>query len=254
MRVSSYTLGGFGSRRLMGYGFSKSQKLASEKARFITQCFSAIMALSMSMVDRAASATEIQAVDFYSSAGCEGTPDLLVMWPSTNCTVSSGDCEEAEEEYQVASCISDPYAHTAEVYGGVPYVLVDMFDDSNCEAYKGSFAMRATGDCIVHGQHSVLVAMNANGSATVEDYNGRSCSDQDFVESHLVDGDWFESYICADEGFVFYNNAFPGTSGSGSLAVADNGDYHHFKSHLPAYLAHLRAIGRCTFNSESTEG
>ncbi|KAG6611891.1 TKL protein kinase [Phytophthora cinnamomi] len=162
------------------------------------------------------------------------------MWPSTNCTESTDGCEEAEDEYQLSSCISDQYAYTAEAYGDVPYLLVDMYDDDDCETYKGSFALRANGDCIARGDHAVKVVMNMNGSATVTEYSDDSCSDQDIVEGDIVDATWFESYTCTDAGFVFYNNAYPGTSGSGSLTTAESGALHHFKSHLPTYLAQLR--------------
>ncbi|EGZ10753.1 hypothetical protein PHYSODRAFT_520180 [Phytophthora sojae] len=194
------------------------------------------------MADCAVTATDILALDIYSSADCEGAPDALVLWPSTDCTESGSIeyCEEAEEGYQAASCVSDPYAHTAEVFGDVPYVLVDVFNDTECGVYSGSFALRANGDCIVRGQTSVKVVMNTNGSATVEEYTGESCSAQDLIEGDLVEASWFDSYICADEGFVFYNNAYPGTSGSGSLAVAHSEGRHHFKSHLTTYLASLR--------------
>ncbi|EGZ10743.1 hypothetical protein PHYSODRAFT_392420, partial [Phytophthora sojae] len=64
-----------------------------------------------------------------------------------------GTCEDngfdSQTEYKVVDCVSDQYTHAAEIFGEAPYVLTDVFEDSNCEVYKGSMAHRATGDCLV---------------------------------------------------------------------------------------------------------
>ncbi|GMF32351.1 unnamed protein product [Phytophthora fragariaefolia] len=103
--------------------------------------------------------------------------------------------------------------------------------------YAGSFALRANGDCVARGDNSALVVMNANGSATVTEYNGTSCSEGDVLDEGFVDASWFENYVCAEDGFIFYNNAYPGTSDSGSVDVAVTRNAH--KLHLPNFLSPL---------------
>ncbi|KAE9190465.1 hypothetical protein PF005_g19247 [Phytophthora fragariae] len=158
----------------------------------------------------------IHSTMFYSTSDCKRTPDVLYMTPHVVCLEDDGLCEDAgfdnQTEYKAVDCVSDQYTHAAEIFGEVPYVLTDVFNDSNCERYKGSLAHRADGDCLVlGGQTSEIVVMHTNGSATLKTFMpGRGCDNQDLVSEVLIDVNYFENSFCGMGGFVFYNNAYPG--------------------------------------------
>ncbi|EGZ10742.1 hypothetical protein PHYSODRAFT_337519 [Phytophthora sojae] len=150
-------------------------------------CWFSVVAATIAIVTTA----DIHSTDVYSRSDCSGVPDHFRISQRRPCALSNSKCEAKEvsnqTEYDVCSSISDPQTHAAEVFGGVPSMLTNAFNDNNCDEYTGSFAYRADGSCFkVDAQSSQLLILNANGSVTWKQYAGVAREDKDLsTDLHL---------------------------------------------------------------------
>ncbi|RLN32373.1 hypothetical protein BBJ28_00024240 [Nothophytophthora sp. Chile5] len=167
-------------------------------------------------------------VNVYSDPSCgSAVPVAMIIVEDSSC--SSSECTTTVLDgvafYTTTSCPSDDKAYAADVYGSSSYVLMDVYNDANCDSYYGALVFHASGVCeVIPGtwNEGVITTMNADGTIQMEFFWDISCLDA-ADDSFLVTNEMLTSHSCDYTGAKFYSNsagsATDGTEDSSGLGV-----------------------------------
>ncbi|GMF45387.1 unnamed protein product [Phytophthora fragariaefolia] len=174
-------------------------------------------------------------VEIYSDANCESIP-LVVTLELTNATCTTSDTCSAIEinnssYYYAERCATDRFEYTSQLFSGAKYLMIDGFQEQDCQSYVRSNIFLAAGTCQLAsyvGSRSEIATLFNDGSAYMTIYNDSACATKSqtfdlnasIIQDHSCYLGYNKFYTSDHTGILDASSSSSSSSGSNATTVA----------------------------------
>ncbi|RLN66484.1 hypothetical protein BBJ28_00023692 [Nothophytophthora sp. Chile5] len=146
-----------------------------------------------------ATATTYTVAVYYPEASCEGTPYNVFVLENATCVDET--CADGYISGTVSThCVSDYQGDIWTAFGNSSYILMEVFNDTECSTFAYGQGFPASGTCEETPDmmyYAIRARVEADGSATVETFNDVKCTSGDLYSADYIDQQTFESHSCS---------------------------------------------------------
>ncbi|EGZ10746.1 hypothetical protein PHYSODRAFT_337522 [Phytophthora sojae] len=172
---------------------------------------------------------DYSSVEIYSDANCDSVP-LVVTLELTNETCTPTDSCSAIEisnssYYYAERCATDRFEYTSQLFSGAKYLMIDGFQEQDCQSYVRSNIFLAAGTCQLAsyvGARSEIATLFNDGSAYMTIYNDSACATK--AQTFDLNASVIQEHSCYLGYNKFYTSDHTGIlSGSNSSSASASG-------------------------------
>ncbi|ETM50355.1 TKL protein kinase [Phytophthora nicotianae] len=151
---------------------------------------------------------------YYDGSSCKGTPYNMHAESDLSCTMytcfEDGNWSATGVGVASIDCTSDYKTSMKTFFGNSPFIVVETFDDWNCETLKYAEAYFASNNCegspnlnsseVAH----VIARLDPDGSAVLEYYYDARCDASEFYGTYSADKNSLATHACDDSWTKWY--------------------------------------------------
>ncbi|KAE8980198.1 hypothetical protein PR002_g24200 [Phytophthora rubi] len=177
---------------------------------------------------------DYSSVEIYSDANCDSVP-LVVTLELTNATCTTTDTCSAIEisnssYYYAERCATDRFEYTSQLFSGAKYLMIDGFQEQDCQSYVRSNIFLAAGTCQLAsyvGARSEIATLFNDGSAYMTIYNDSACATKaqtfdlnaSIIQDHSCYLDYNKFYTSDHTGIFSASSGSSSSSGSNATTI-----------------------------------
>ncbi|RLN15190.1 hypothetical protein BBJ28_00009023 [Nothophytophthora sp. Chile5] len=172
---------------------------------------------------------------YYAGNTCDGTPYNIYVEEDSDCTpyacTADGNASFSGTGMMSIDCTSDYEALMKELFGSSPYILVEVYGDSECSTLSYAQGFFASKNCEGSPNSNpgasthVIAQVEANGSASLQYFEDYPCKSSQWSATYMADKETLDSHECAEDWskwYYSYEDNSVGSSGSTSPETKDD--------------------------------
>jgi serine/threonine-protein kinase TNNI3K len=166
---------------------------------------------------------------YYSGKFCEGTPYNTYVESDRTCAIEQcfedGNSSATGAGVVTIDCTSDYKTNIRTAFGKSPYILVEVYADSECETLSYAQGFSASGNCEgspnLNSTSRVITTLEADGSVVLKYYRDALCDDAELTDTFSADKDTVSTHECDESWTRWYS--MDGDDGDGSDKTSSSG-------------------------------